>query len=200
MQRSITPPPRDKELRARVRLFGNLLGEVLAEQAGQDVLETVETLRTGYIRLRSKDDPALRARLSRKIDSLDPDTLTHVVRAFNLYFSLVNIAEEAFHHRERRRQVRQGGPLWRGSFDHTLREFHAEGINAHQVQTLLDSALYLPVFTAHPTESKRRAVMHNLRRAFLTAEQLDAPLLSREQRGSIIDDLRSQIQVLWKTD
>ncbi|MGD8854122.1 MAG: phosphoenolpyruvate carboxylase [Gammaproteobacteria bacterium] len=200
MQRSITPPPRDKELRARVRLFGNLLGEVLAEQAGQDVLETVETLRTGYIRLRSKDDPALRARLSRKIDSLDPDTLTHVVRAFNLYFSLVNIAEEAFHHRERRRQVRQGGPLWRGSFDHTLREFHAEGINAHQVQTLLDSALYLPVFTAHPTESKRRAVTHNLRRAFLTAEQLDAPLLSREQRGSIIDDLRSQIQVLWKTD
>ena len=200
VQQCVTPPPRDKELRSRVRLFGNLLGEVLASQAGHDVLETVETLRKGYIRLRKKDDAALRARLAKKIDSLDPDTLSHVVRAFNLYFSLVNIAEEAFQHRERRRMVRRGGPLWPGSFDHTLREFHAEGISAEQIQALLDSALYLPVFTAHPTESKRRAIMHNLRRIFVTAEQLDQRPLGREQRADIIDELRDQIQVLWKTD
>jgi len=199
-QQSITPPPRDKELRSRVRLFGDLLGEVLAAEAGHDVLATVELLRKGYIRLRNRDDAALRARLAKKIDSLDPDTLSHVVRAFNMYFSLVNIAEEAFQHRERRRIVRQGGPLWRGSFDHTLRELHAEGINAEQIQALLDSALYLPVFTAHPTESKRRAIMHNLRRIFVTAEQLDGPALSREQREDIIRELRDQIQVLWKTD
>jgi len=200
VQQSITPPPRDNELRSRVRLFGNLLGEVLASQAGHDVLATVELLRKGYIRLRKKDDAVLRARLAKKIDSLDPDTLSHVVRAFNLYFSLVNIAEEAFQHRERRRLVRQGGPLWRGSFDHTLRELHAEGIDSEQIQALLDSALYLPVFTAHPTESKRRAVMHNLRRIFVTAEQLDGPPLGREQREEVIKELRDQIQVLWKTD
>ena len=47
VQASITPPPRDKELRSRVRLFGNLLGEVLASQAGHDVLAAVETLRKG---------------------------------------------------------------------------------------------------------------------------------------------------------
>ncbi|MCO6411546.1 MAG: phosphoenolpyruvate carboxylase [Thiogranum sp.] len=197
---SITPPPRDKELRSRVRLFGNLLGEVLASQAGRDVLAAVEMLRKGFIRLRKVDDPALRARLARKIDSLDPDTLSHVVRAFNLYFSLVNVAEEAFQHKERRRQVREGGPLWTGSFDQTLREFHASDITLEQIQTLLDSALYLPVFTAHPTESKRRAVMHTLRGIFVTAEQLDAARLSREEREAIVRDLRDQIQVLWKTD
>lgn len=197
---SITPPPRDKELRSRVRLFGNLLGEVLASQAGRDVLAAVEMLRKGFIRLRKVDDPALRARLARKIDSLDPDTLSHVVRAFNLYFSLVNVAEEAFQHRERRRQVREGGPLWTGSFDQTLREFHASDITLEQIQTLLDSALYLPVFTAHPTESKRRAVMHTLRGIFVTAEQLDAARLGREDREAIVRDLRDQIQILWKTD
>ena len=85
--------PGDKELRSRVRLFGNMLGEVLLEQAGADVLSAVETLRKGYIRLRKQDNPALRARLSRTIDALSPDELTHVVRAFNLYFSLVNIAD-----------------------------------------------------------------------------------------------------------
>ena len=197
---SVTPPPRDKDLRARVRLFGNLLGEVLASQAGQDVLAAVEALRRGYIRLRREDNPALRLRLARLIDNLDPNALSHVVRAFNIYFSLVNIAEEAFQHKERRRQVREGGPLWYGSFDHTMREFHYLGITAEQVKTLLDKALYLPVFTAHPTESKRRAVMHTLRGIFVTAERLDGPRLGRIERGEIINDLRNQIQILWKTD
>ncbi len=200
VQPAITPPPRDKELRSRVRLFGNLLGEVLATQAGPDVLAAVETLRKGYIRLRKEDNPSLRARLAKKIDKLDPETLNHVVRAFNLYFSLVNIAEEAFQHKERRRHVRQGGPLWRGSFDHTLREFDSEGISDEQLQSLLDRTLYLPVFTAHPTESKRRAVMHTLRGIFLTAEKLDGPRMGKLEREQVIDDLRNQIQVLWKTD
>jgi len=33
----------DKDLRSRVRLFGDLLGEVLREQAGNDILSAVET-------------------------------------------------------------------------------------------------------------------------------------------------------------
>ena len=126
------------------------------------------------IRLRKEDNPALRARMAKTIDRLRPETLSSVVRAFNIYFSLVNIAEEAFQHKQRRRHARQGGPLWRGSFDHTLREFHAQNIGAAQIQTLLDNTLYLPVFTAHPTELKRRSVMHTLRGIFLTAEKLDA--------------------------
>ena len=197
---SLPLPPRDKELRSRVRLFGNLLGEVLAEHAGTAVLVSVEKLRKGYIRLRKVDDPALRKRLSKQIDQLDPETLTHVVRAFNVYFSLVNIAEEAFQHKERRRQVRKGGPLWTGSFDQTLREFHTAGMTEDLLQQLLNQTLYLPVFTAHPTESKRRAVMYTLRRIFVTAEKLDAPRLGREARNDIIEELRSQIQILWKTD
>ncbi len=197
---SVTPPPRDKELRSRVRLFGNLLGEVLAAQAGLEVLAAVEKLRKGYIRLRKEDNPALRRRMANTIDKLDPATLSHVVRAFNIYFSLVNIAEESFQHKERRRHAHMGGPLWCGSFDHTLREFHDTGIDAEQIQTLLDSALYLPVFTAHPTESKRRAVMHTLRGIFITAEQLDGPRLGKQERVDIIDALRNQIQILWKTD
>ncbi len=196
----VTPPPRDKELRARVRLFGNLLGEVIAAQAGKDVLAAVETLRKGYIRLRKEDNLALRTRLARTIDALGPETLNHVVRAFNIYFSLVNLAEESFQHKERRRQVREGGPLWRGSFDHTMRDLHYHGISAEQLHTLLGKTLYLPVFTAHPTESKRRAVMHTLRGIFLSAERLDSTRLGKIEREEIIGDLRNRIQILWQTD
>ena len=183
-----------------MRLFGNLLGEILATQAGEDVLAAVETLRKGYIRLRKKDDLRLRNRLSRVINDLNPDKLNHVIRAFTLYFSLVNIAEEAFQHQQRRRLVRKGDPLWHGSFDQTLRIFQDQGIRIDQVETLLQSTLYLPVITAHPTESKRRAVMHNLRRIFVTAERLDRPGLGKETKAYITKELRNQIQILWKTD
>ncbi|MBI5462046.1 MAG: phosphoenolpyruvate carboxylase [Gammaproteobacteria bacterium] len=192
--------PRDKELRARVRLFGNLLGNVLSDQESGQVLAAVEKLRKGFIRLREEDDPRLRARLLKTIDGLDPQLLTHVVRAFNVYFSLVNIAEQAFSHRERRRELSSGDPLWLGSFDHTLRQFHAQGITPEQLQTLLDQTRYIPVFTAHPTESKRRTVMEALRRIFVTNEQLDAGPLSKEQRNEIAQALQNEIQILWKTD
>ncbi len=192
--------PRDKDLRARIRLFGNLLGKVLNTQAGGQVFSAVETLRKGYIRLREEEDPKLRVRLERLIERLDPEILTHVVRAFSIYFSLANIAEEALQHHERRRHVRAGGPLWTGSFDETLRQFHKQGVTPQQLQSLLDRLAYIPVFTAHPTESKRRTILEALRRIFLTSEQLEDPRLSREERAEIVQQLENQIQILWKTD
>lgn len=190
----------DKQLRARVHLFGDLLGKVIHEQAGKDVLSAVETLRRGYISLRRSENPRRRRQLSQRIEALDPETAAHVVRAFSLYFSLVNIAEEAFQHRERRRQVRAGGPLWTGSFDMAIREFYAQGVEPEQMQRLLDSLVYSPVFTAHPTEAKRRTVMENLRRVFLISEPLNDVRLGKEEREHIVRQLETEIQILWKTD
>jgi phosphoenolpyruvate carboxylase len=192
--------PRDKPLRSRVRLFGNLLGEVLREQAGVGVLSAVETLRKGYLKLRTQENPALRKRLSRLLEGLQPNEMTYVIRAFNIYFSLVNIAEESFQHQQRRRQARKTGPRWTGSFTQTLQEFHDAGVEPYQLQLLLNQALYLPVFTAHPTEAIRRTVMLALRRIFLTSEKLHDSRLSRPEREDITRDLKRQIQLLWKTD
>ncbi|WP_297476126.1 phosphoenolpyruvate carboxylase [Ferrovum sp.] len=196
----MTRIPNDTQLRTRVRLFGHLLGNILRTQEGSRVLTIVETLRKGYIGLRKKDNPRKRRRLEHLIESLDAETLIHVVRAFSTYFSLANLAEESFQHHIRRAEVRCGGPLWKGSFDATLQEFHAQGITAAELQSLLDKAAYIPVFTAHPTEAKRRTIMEHLRRIFLTCEQLDDPHLGAEQRNELIDHLESQIQTLWKSD
>jgi len=193
-------PANDKDLRARVKLFGRLLGEVLHAQIGGKVYKAVETLRRGFVALHQQDDPKRRARLMRLIDKLDPEMLTHVVRAFSVFFSLVNTAEELYHHRVRRRWVRAGGPLWRGSFDETLRWFYAQGVPAEDVQKLLDRLMYMPVFTAHPTEARRRTLMQCLRRLFLLGERLNDPRLSREETAEINAQLASEIQILWKTD
>lgn len=102
----------DKALRSRVRLFGVLLGEVLREQVGKETYTVVERLRKGYLKLHDKHDAALYNRLTRLIESLQPEILSAVVRAFSIYFVLVNIAEEAFLHRQRRRIAGKGSELW----------------------------------------------------------------------------------------
>lgn len=190
----------DKRLRARVKLLGSLLGNVLQSQAGGRVYVAVETLRKGYIRLHKGDSPRLRQRLDRYIRKLDPETITHVVRAFSTYFSLVNLAEEAHHHRLRLNQLRAGKAQWTGSFEQTLREFRRQNIGPAQLQQVLDQLYYNPVITAHPTESKRHTIMEALRRIFLTSQQLDEARLSRDEREEVTRQLEMQIQMLWKTD
>ncbi|MEJ2395328.1 MAG: phosphoenolpyruvate carboxylase [Candidatus Thiodiazotropha sp.] len=190
----------DKELRGRVRLFGTLLGEVLREQVGEKSFTIVERLRRGYIKLADGADPGLSERLERLIESLQPEALADVIRAFSIYFMLVNIAEEAFLHRQRRRIAGKGGELWQGSFDHTLRAFRQREIDPQQLQDILDDAAYIPVFTAHPTESKRLVIMNLLRRIFVTSEMLDAPKRSLNQYENTVRELKTQIQTLWKTE
>jgi len=192
--------PSDQHLRAHVNLFGVLLGNVLQAQEHGRVFKAVERLRKGFIALHKKDDSAKRGALMKFISRLDPELTTHVVRAFSTYFSLVNLAEEAQQHRQRRHMVREGGPLWTGSFHATLEEFQAEGVTPQQLQTLLDRLMYIPVITAHPTEAKRRTLMEALRRIFVTSERLNDPRVGKEQRREITEELQAQIQILWKTD
>ncbi|MGE5515759.1 MAG: phosphoenolpyruvate carboxylase [Bacteroidota bacterium] len=189
----------DKDLRARVKLLGSMLGDVLHDQERGEVLETVETLRKGFIDLRGREDPARRRQLMELIDRLDPALLSHVVRAFSLYFLLANIAEEDGAHQDRRRRVQKGERLWYGSFDRTLHDLREQGVGAEQVALLLNSLRYQPVFTAHPTEAKRRTVLEVQRRLDVLTKRLDATPPGPE-RAEVEQELRNQIQVLWKTD
>ena len=192
----------DTALRARVKLFGQLLGEVVWEHAGEEVYTVVEALRKGFIRQRQREEISTRqhARLMGLINELPADKLNQVVRAFSLYFSLVNIAEEELMHQQRRSMVRRGLDLWNGSFHDTLRGFSKEGMSAEQLQELLNHLQYVPVFTAHPTEAKRRTVMDQQRRVYLLSSQLDRPEVGDNERLDIEAAIKMHILALWKTN
>ena len=182
----------DKALRARVKLLGTLLGSILRDQEGGEVLAAVETLRKGYISLRKQDNPAKLQRLNQFIKNLTPTRLVHVVRAFSTYFSLVNIAEESFQHQQRRKQLREvkrqsnHSGLWPGSFDACLRELQEQGLSQDELQILLDQVAYIPVITAHPTEAKRRTIMDTLRRIFVCNEALNDNRQTKYERDECI--------------
>src|SRR5829696_3415247 len=84
--------PKDEPLRRDINLLGRVLGQVLIE----------EEVRLLCKRLRFDYDPALDERLRRKIEGMDAEQLQRIVRAFSVYFQLVNIAER--YHRVRRRR------------------------------------------------------------------------------------------------
>ncbi|MEW7992633.1 MAG: phosphoenolpyruvate carboxylase [Candidatus Thiodiazotropha sp.] len=190
----------DSVLRARVKLLGNLLGDVISTQSGSEVLRTIERLRKGFIKLRQDPDAERHARLERLISVLSPDALRPVIRAFNIYFQLASTAEESFQHRQRRNVAAQGGVLWKGSFDACIRELREMDVEPDELQDLFEDVRYMPVFTAHPTESKRRAILLQMRRIFESNEALDAPSSTVEHNETHTRNLRTHIQALWKTN
>jgi len=187
-------------LSQQIRLAGDLLGEVLQEQSGDELFNTVEHLRKGYINLTNNDDDAERQALMAYIEGLDGELLDNVTRAFNVFYMLSNIVEEDFLHRERRSLYNKGSKkLWQGSFLRTVSELKDEGISADEAQEIINHLRYSPVFTAHPTEARRRTIMTLQRQIFTLIDQLQHPSISKDESQTLLRQLKAQIQILWKS-
>ncbi|RQW82417.1 MAG: phosphoenolpyruvate carboxylase, partial [Methylococcus sp.] len=196
----MTPKFDETELRRSLRLLNSVLIRVLKIQGKADLADRVEQLQKSHASMLRDHHPSRRQQLLEALDGLDAESTGEVIRVFNHYFSLLNIAEESFYLRQRRRQAEQGGHYWPGSFHDTLLMLKERGVQADQLQQLLDQLLYLPVMTAHPTEAKRRTVKGALRNVFVSQEALTNGRLRGYFRKEAIERLQSQIQLLWKTD
>src|SRR3984957_13985249 len=194
---------KEAPLRRDVRSLGMLLGQVLREQAGEQLFEEVEELRQIAIQrreagLQTEDGHAFATALD-GVHSLDPAQAYRLARAFAFYFELINLAET--NHRKRRRlSLQLSGEAQRGSLRGTLRAMRAAGISGEAAVEWLRSIAIIPVFTAHPTEVARRVVMFKRRRIADLLEQLDRIPLSDEQLEQYEESLTAEITALWETD
>ncbi len=193
---------KEAPLRRDVRSLGMLLGQVLREQAGEELFAEVEELRQIAIRRReetqSEAGQPFEAGLS-SVASLDLVQAYRLARAFAFYFELINLAET--NHRKRRRlSLQLSGEVQRGSLRGTLRAMRAAGISGDEAVEWLRSITIVPVFTAHPTEVARRVVMFKRRRIADLLEQLDRIPLSDEQLEHLEENLIAEITALWETD
>ncbi|HEX2513626.1 MAG TPA: phosphoenolpyruvate carboxylase, partial [Chloroflexota bacterium] len=189
-----------------VNTLGRLLGDVLTEQSGGAGFALVEELRARTKALRGEDgSPAdfgpPGAELLALVDGLSADQDRLVARAFTAYFHLVNMAEE--HHRLRvlRRREVDGGDAPRGeSVLQALLGAARAGVPAEAVQALLASCTVEPVFTAHPTEARRRTVLDHLRRLSDLTQALESGALPQRAQTELYDRIREEITALWRTD
>ena len=193
---------KEAPLRRDVRSLGMLLGQVLREQAGEQLFGEVEELRQIAIRRREAQNGEVGEPFSSalgSVQSLDTVQAYRLARAFAFYFELINLAET--NHRKRRRlSLQLAGDTQRGSLRGTLRAMRAAGISGQAALDWLRSISIIPVFTAHPTEIARRVVMFKRRRIADLLEQLDRIPLSDEQLEQYEESLTAEITALWETD
>ncbi|MDM7891660.1 phosphoenolpyruvate carboxylase [Curtobacterium caseinilyticum] len=152
----------DSDLRADVRYLGNLLGRVLRETGGDDLLHDVESLRAAVIDAYEGSDAEGAARAEAVVAGMSAERAEAVAQAFTTYFHLTNLAEE--HHRVRVLRARgDDGGVAGDSFPATYASL-VEQVGADEAAARLADLRFHPVLTAHPTEARRRAVTTAVRR------------------------------------
>ncbi len=161
----------DKQLREDVRHLTTRLGEIIREQAGEEIFCRVEDLRLASREVRNDHSVSTIRRKRSLIRSLTFNQTYAVVHAFSLFFQLVNHCEE----RARIRAVLSPRVL-RHSLRSMFEDFRKAGVPADRVAACLEQLDIAPVLTAHPTESKRRSTLIHLMRLSETFDEPDEVL------------------------
>ncbi len=175
-------------------MLGERLGQVIKDYGGAGLLKDVETLRRSVIRARDADDYERRAEQLVGAWSLERAEL--VARAFTCYFHLVSLAEE--HHRARvlRERDRDPRPVPE-SLAATVGTLRRKLGHRRLMETLACLEVH-PVFTAHPTEARRRAVVTAIRRVGQQLDRMDDPRSSESERRESMRRLTEEIDSLWR--
>jgi phosphoenolpyruvate carboxylase len=190
--REQTPP----ELRANVRLLGELLGRILVEYGGQELLDDVERLRQAVITARYSPAAEAEQTVRDVVEEFDLDRAELVARAFTVYFHLANLSEE--HQRVRKLREYDAAAAQPGSLAHAVQTIEREEGPAKLADDLAGLVIH-PVLTAHPTEARRRAVVQSLARISEQLDRYDEPGAGTLQRDDAYRRLAEEISILWRT-
>ena len=194
----------DSRLRWTVRQLGNVLGETVVEQEGQAIFDLVEELRRLTRAQRQGDQNAgtqIERLTTRLVDDLD-GTLG-VLKAFTSYFQLVNLAEEQQRVRvvrQRAARAEENGRPMPETIQAAVKRLRTAGTPAQEMRRLLDEMLIKPVFTAHPTEAKRRTILLKLLDLSRLLRELDDHVLLPSEKTRTWEQIREIVVSLWQSD
>lgn len=184
-------------LAEQVNFMGRLLGEMITALEGPETLALEEHIRLLAKRSRA-GEPDAAEQLRQVIAGLSVDEAYEMAMAFTTYFELVNLCEEHHrtaklrHYRAERAAGRRAEPI-RESIEAALIALKSRGVTSEALQAMLDKLSIELVFTAHPTESKRRTVLTKLRRLgdLLKGKRGSAPTAKRSVKRSAARSPRS---------
>ncbi|MGO1893740.1 MAG: phosphoenolpyruvate carboxylase, partial [Luteimonas sp.] len=187
----------DALLRDDVRRLGAMVGEMLAEQVSPALLEQVEAVRRAAIARREGSEPV--DALAAELAQVSPASADALVRSFAAWFGAINLAERVHRIRRRRDHQRSDDGPQPGGLEAVLAALHADGVTLDELQSLLPRMWVEPVFTAHPTEAVRRAL---LAKEEVIVERLVADIdrtRTPEERLSDESRIRQALATTWQT-
>lgn len=187
----------DQPLSDDVSRLGSLLGEMLVDQRGEDFLALIESIRIAAIGRRERGEAEVVLR--QHLETMAPATAEAVVRAFAAYFNAVNLAERVHRIRRRRDYQRAGSAPQPGSLRAVLEDLKADGVEFDTLAQWLPRLQLDLVFTAHPTEAMRRALLekeqHVVRGLIVSMD----PSLTPQERRAETGRIRTALTAAWQT-
>ena len=188
-------------LSSDVDFLASALGEVLQELEGQRLFRLVERVRHLTKSLRSGADDGAAQELDELLGSLDTVTAEKLVRAFTIYFQLVNLAEEIHRVRvNRHREVGANVAEPRGeSLAAAVKSLQSRGWTRKEASEFLRGLDLQLTVTAHPTEVKRYTVRLKIERIGEALRQLHEVELAPREGRELREQIYAEIATLWLT-
>ncbi|NJP38339.1 phosphoenolpyruvate carboxylase [Alkalicoccus luteus] len=189
------------QLRNDVKKLGSILGDVLKKHGGEELFQKVEDIRELTKGLRDNYDPDKYELLKKEISELESPMRQQVIRAFSIYFHLVNIAEQ--NHRIRRSQfyrLERDSDVQKHSIQEAILALKNDEHADETIQKIIDDLSIELIMTAHPTEATKRTVLEIQKRISTILQKLDHPTLPYKKRRNLEESLINEVTVLWQTD
>lgn len=188
-----------KPLHQEVRYLASCLGRVLIEQEGRSFFDLVESVRKTTIKLRNRYQAGLEGKLLKKLRSLSLNELTKLIRAFTVYFQLVNLAEEK-HRIRRKRAYEREGIAQPGSIEQIVESMVRSHIPHARLKEILSEFSIELVLTAHPTEAQRRTILEKIFVIDRLLFEKEYRILTPREVAEIDGKICEAIALLWQTD
>ncbi|MBP2870699.1 MULTISPECIES: phosphoenolpyruvate carboxylase [Pseudomonas] len=184
----------DARLREDVHLLGELLGNTIREQYGDDFLDKIEQIRKGA----KADRRGAGDELSTRVNQLQENELLPVARAFNQFLNLANIAEQ--YQLIHRRDESQPAPFESRVLPELLARLQSEGHSNESLARQLGRLEIELVLTAHPTEVARRTLIQKYDAIAAQLALQDHRDLTTAEREQIRQRLQRLIAEAWHTE
>ncbi|MDG5765897.1 phosphoenolpyruvate carboxylase [Balneolales bacterium ANBcel1] len=193
-----------RPLSRNVNLLGSMLGHAVRDLAGEEMFDMVESLRARckLAYEEGQDAGALRSEVQQTLAALTTNQMDWLLRAFTSFFHLVNRAEQieiTRINRERELNADKDHPRDESVMQaiHYIRE---AGLTYFEFTSILASLDIQPTLTAHPTEARRRSILHIQQNISSLILRLNNESLIPSEKEQLLSELFSQICILISTD
>lgn len=189
------------QLSEDIHVLGNVLGRVIRQQAGIGAFDRVERIRALTKERRNDPGADVDAHIGALVEAYGLSEAEEVARAFTMYFELINLAEENERVRVLRAREREAHPLpLRESIADAVGQLRDKRVSGLEMARLLARLQIDLVFTAHPTEAKRRSVLDKLRSVSERLHKLEREDLLPAERTAIEAQMTAEVTALWLTE
>lgn len=191
--------PDDKRLRSSIKELGFLLGEVLIEQEGIHLFNNVEKLRALTKNLRNKNDLLSVKKIKKLISKLTLTEVHQIIKAFSIYFILVNAADEA--NKILSNQIANKNRTIGNSFlDKSFNEIKKISSDKAFIEKIISNLEIFLVFTAHPTEATRQTILKKINRISNLIIEKELGLILGSEDSLIKRKIKTEITLLWQSN